>query len=238
MKRPRLAALLSAALLPALALSAEGCAHSQSFVLSGSVRCLVVRSAGGQVKIKTDEDGHLHVKSKRTGGSRNQPEVTVDLRGGVLLVENHCQSPGKAACAVDFDITLPPGVAQIDVSVEEGDVDLEGLGGQLAVNVQTGRIGGRRLEAAVASMSTRRGDIELELVRDAVLVQADTERGDIDLVVPTQNYKVDAIADAGQIDVVRIYHAPNARRHIIARTDSGNVGVRGRVKADARPRGR
>lgn len=233
MMRTRLTALLTAALLPALALSLEGCAHSQSFVLSGGVRCVVVRSAGGHVTIKSDDNGHLHVRSRHRSGGRTQPEVGVDLRGGILLVENHCDNPGKPSCAVDFDITLPPGVAQIDVSVEQGDVELEGLGGQLAVNVQTGRIGGRRLEAAVASMSTRRGDIELELVRDAVLVQADTERGDIDLVVPTQNYKVDAIADAGQVDVVRIYHAPNARRRIIARTDSGDVGVRGRANATA-----
>ena len=42
MMRTRLTALLTAALLPALALSLEGCAHSQSFVLSGGVRRPVV----------------------------------------------------------------------------------------------------------------------------------------------------------------------------------------------------
>jgi hypothetical protein len=226
----RLRHKLAAVLLPVLALTASACAHSQSFVLSGQVRCLIVRSAGGQVNIKTDDSGHLHVSSKYTQQRQRKPEVSVELRHGVLLVENHCQEPSKRACEVDFDITLPPGVRQVEVNVERGDVDLEGLEGQLSINVQTGRINGRRLETAIASASTRKGDIELELIRDAVLIQADTEQGNIELVVPTQNYKVDAVADAGTIDVVRIHRAPNARRRIIARTDRGDVGVRGRVR--------
>lgn len=162
------------------------------------VREIVVTSDHGDVEL---------VPSRRGVGVREtqhhvlrRPTLERTLVGGVLTLDSHCDSV-IVACYADLRLRVPAGVG-VTVEVDSGDVDL------------------RRIEARHAHVRSDSGDVRLRLLGSQRLVWAHTDSGDLD-VVAVNARAVDAQSDSGSVVVA----AGGAPRRIVARTDAGDVTV-------------
>ncbi len=186
---------------------------------------LVVDNANGDVIIVSTDEGPLAVERTERYSFRS-PRGTAVVDGSTLTLDEGC--PGVFStlfgrCRVDFRITTPAG---IDVSVElsNGEIDVDGIGGEASLNGSNGDITGRSLTATVLLADTSNGDIELSFVAAPERVVAETSNGDIEIIVPNGTYKIEADTSNGSIEY-GIATDPNAERSIVASTSNGNINI-------------
>lgn len=196
-------------------------------VVQGDVQRIVVRTDSGDVQVRAGLTPDV-VVLRHDSWLVERPKVRQRVRGGVLTIDARCR--GVAAtlrCGTDLQVAAPPDV-DVDVRSDAGDVDLRGLRGRIAIVARAGDIRTERVEPATVAVTTKAGDVDLDLFGEPARVEAHTDGGDVDIVVPYGPYRVDATTDAGKVLVAGLIREDLAPQSIEAHTDAGDVVVRAR----------
>jgi hypothetical protein len=172
-----------------------------------SVRRVVVDVDAGDVRLVAGGDRvQVH---RRTRYAVRAPKVTQRVRDGVLTLRGDCATVGLLQCSTDFTLGLPRGVAA-EVHTDVGDVEAAAL------------------EVPELRVTTRVGDVGLDLARPAARVDAHSDVGDVAVAVPAGTYRVDTRTDVGDRAVGGLVIDDRAARAIGAGADVGDVTVRAR----------
>ena len=185
------------------------------FSVQGAPR-LVVRDFAGNVQVSAGQPGQVLVRvTKRARGplgsagesDLEQIRVEVTQRGDTIDVEvalHRHVLPGGSLSA-DIEVTAPP-QAQIDVRLNAGNAEIEGMRGPVKAKVNAG------------NLDLRGGQLE---------ERSDLECNAGNLTIATAlapRATLDASVNAGNVRL-RLPHATAA--HFDARTHAGSIGVSG-----------
>jgi hypothetical protein len=172
-----------------------------------SVRRVVVDVDAGDVKLVAGGDRvQVHRRSRY---ALRAPKVVQHVRDGVLTLRGDCVAVGPLHCRTDFTVGLPRGVAA-------------------EVHTGVGDVAAAALDVPEVRVTTRVGDVGLDLARPAAHVDAHSDVGDVDVAVPAGTYAVRAGADVGDRTVGGLVQDDRAARAIRAGADLGDVTVRAR----------
>ena len=210
-----------AAVTAAAALALSGCGlltpperFSDESTLDEQVRTIEIDQPAGGVTVRGDEDVD-DVEVSRTVSYRGDREVgsTFEVDDGVLVL-----SGCGRRCTVEYTIVLPIGVdvrgatsngaieltkvGEVDVSTNNGRIELDDVTGMIEVETSNGRIEGRGLAGTGVRASTSNGGIELRLDTPQD-VEAHTSNGAIDLAAPEGDagYRVTTDTSNGSVDI-------------------------------------
>jgi hypothetical protein len=144
---------------------------------------------------------------------RPPPLDSPDVRDGVLHLA--CRT-GLARVQLDV-----PADIVVRASVEQGDLTMWGVGGDLDLAVGDGILAGRDLSAGSVRASNRTGEVNLHFGAVPTTVEARSGDGPVLLVLPSAVYRV--AADAGADITVPV--DATATPTIVARSVGGAVSV-------------
>ncbi|HEV7882550.1 MAG TPA: DUF4097 family beta strand repeat-containing protein [Solirubrobacteraceae bacterium] len=183
------------------------------------VRSIVVKSGSGDVdlvpagaKVEVRETQH-YVSTK--------PTLHQDVRNGVLTLDSTCGSH-VLRCYADLRVSIPAGT-KVTVEADSGNVDGHGIdvrdmhANSDSGNVRLELIGSQRRAWA----HTDSGNVDI--VADALAVDAKTDSGNVTVTVPTGDYAIDTHTDSGDTKIDGISRNDHAPKSIEAKTDSGDV---------------
>jgi hypothetical protein len=194
--------------------------------LMRSVDAVVVVADAGDVRLVAARADRVTLVSHRRWLWR-KPKVTTRLIGSTLDVRAECPKVGVLdRCAADLELRLP---FDTDVIVRggSGDISADGLAGHVQLRTDAGNVNGRGLVPVSLLAVTKAGDIDLGFATSPVSVQASSDAGDVTVAVPSGEYRVDTATNAGDVGVQGVLRNDRSFRRIEARTDAGNVTVRG-----------
>ncbi|MFW5416154.1 DUF4097 family beta strand repeat protein [Nocardiopsis sp. CNT-189] len=209
-----LLALLGGAVgaLGAVPVGEEG--DTRSF--DGAEGLVVQNRTGGSVTVTEGGSGGLRVESELRNTLLNKAESDLEQDGdGVVRAEADCTGTFGAACAVEYDITVPAGT-EVTVETASGEVELAGLTGPVRVDTVSGEIEASDLSGGADLRSTS-GEIDVSGATGDAL-RAATTSGEVDLEdVDTAELEVESVSGGigveGGFDTARLI------------TTSGSVGV-------------
>jgi hypothetical protein len=232
--------------LPLLALAACAMLEDVSeHPVDGPVERLVLDVAGADVTVVGQVTADSVVTVTRRWQER-RPKVEITLDQGTLTVRGGCaDSPHLGTCAVDLAVGLPADASvlgssgsgdlqldglrgDVDVDIGSGDVDLLDLSGPVRVRSGSGDIIGEALTGDTIDVEVHSGDVGLTVrgpIRSARLVSGS---GDLDLAVPAGRYAVRASSTSGDLDIEGIVPDPDATASLHVDTRSGDVRLVGR----------
>jgi hypothetical protein len=211
------------------------------------IRLIEVHNSTGHVRIVGDERGagsdgtitvttHVSTGLRKTGHSQR-------IDGDRLLLDATCPSFLSSFCEVVYTIDTPPGVdvlvraeigvavegidGDVDVSADQGSVELSRIGGTLRADSDQGSVRGSGLRSSDVEATTDQGGVALRFDAEPRRVVVDSDQGDVEVVVPTGDafYRLDTDTDQGRV-VRDIRTDPLSDRSITATTDQGNVLLR------------
>jgi DUF4097 and DUF4098 domain-containing protein YvlB len=244
-----LSALVLAGLAVAvLAANAVERTERSSRTLRGPVERVVVDSEAGDLRLVTSSSPDVTVRETRRF-STDEPDVTVDLRDGVLRITVNCDGLFSLRCSDDLDVSVPDTVRTAAIELDSGDADVAGLEGErFTVESDSGDVVARRMTGPV-TLTTDSGDVTAEDVEGPLALDTDsgdatgrrvradrvtaqTDSGDVELSLDVAPTAVDAEADSGDVHV----SLPGGRYRVAAETDSGDVKLDGVLPDDSAPR--
>jgi hypothetical protein len=239
--------VLVAAAIPLTSL-AFGHTKVQTHSIRGTdVREIVVTSRSGDV-VLVPSKANVEVRETQHYVVR-RPKLDQDIEDGVLTVDSHCGGhPFVLQCYADLRVTVPAGVKvtveadsgdvrarRIDVSdaqlrSDSGDVaaDLEGRQQLVWAHSDSGNVKIDTLDVRAVDAQTDSGDVSIHAGGDPHSITGHTDSGGVDVTVPKGDYAVDANTDSGAVDIDGISRDDRSAKSIQARTDSGDVTLRGR----------
>lgn len=215
---------------------------------------IVVNGASGDVTVRASAIGETRIRRiVRSNG--DDPGESYTVSGTTLTVDTNCGSD----CRASYEIEAPTGVAvrgelqsgnltlfgvaSADVSVNSGEIDLQGVTGAAKARATSGSItatalrGPATFEVTSGDIQARdllgggavraeasSGSVDLRLAQPAS-VTARVSSGDIDLEVPAGSYTVKQRTGDGNFDsdVTSVPGAPNV---LDLEASSGEVSVR------------
>lgn len=140
---------------------------------------------------------------------------------GILRVSARCG--GAPGCRVDHELRLPPEVAVV-VQLQDGDVELTDVAGDVQVDVALGKVTGAGLRSGNIDVRTEGGGIDLIFAEAPHRLVANAAAGDVSLRVPAGSYRCDLDqAAAGATDVTCDAAAPHT---VAASTGVGKLRLR------------
>jgi hypothetical protein len=191
----------------------------KTHTIAQPVRSIVVKSGSGDVdlvpagaKVEVRETQH-YVSTK--------PTLHQDVRDGVLTLDSGCGSH-LLRCYSDLRVSVPAGT-KVTVEADSGNVDGHGIDVRdMHANSDSGNV---RLELVGSQQRawahTDSGNVDI--VADALAVDAKTDSGNVTVAVPRGDYAVDTHTDSGDTRIDGIIRNDHSRKSIQARTDSGDV---------------
>lgn len=219
----------------------------RTHTVAGEVREIVVNVHNGDVELVP---GGAAVDVRETQRYvRRQPQLDQDIAGGVLTLDSHCS--GQAfwqTCSADLRVGVPAGV-KVTVEADSGDVEAHDLdipdaqlrtgSGDVAVRLagsqqrvwarsDSGDVHVASADARSVDAQTDSGDVTVDVRSNLGSVSAQSDSGGVDVAVPAGDYAVEAGSGSGEVDVAGLVRDDRAPRSILARTDSGDVTLRGR----------
>nr|MDT0662402.1 DUF4097 family beta strand repeat-containing protein [Micromonospora sp. DSM 115978] len=216
------------------------------------ITSITVNPGSGNVTVRTGSEPTVTIdRVVRYRGA--EPGPTYRIEDTNLIIDVDC---GRQ-CGVSYDIVAPPGtavrgengsgdvvltgVAEVDVKVGSGSIEVTGATGAVMVEAGSGRIEINDITAAVTARAgsgtiigkglgggavraeTGSGGIRLSLTNPAP-VQARADSGSIDLAVPAGDFRVRVETGSGD-QRVNIPDVPSATMLLDLRTGSGTVSV-------------
>jgi hypothetical protein len=202
----------------------------------------------GNVSIIQGARGTPVLVATRITRSFTAPQRSDHVDGGVLRLASSCDSWLGGPCAVDYDVTVPPGT-RVAADVGSGDVRIAGLRtpGPLVVRGGSGDLDVRHVSAPEVDLRVGSGNIEGDLRSPLVTVElgsgdlalalgqapehlrASAGSGDIELAVPAGSYRIDADTGSGDVttdDALAL--DDRSPRLLSVSTGSGDVDLRAR----------
>jgi hypothetical protein len=167
------------------------------------------------------------------------PEPAYDLVGGVLTVSDNCTP--DTDCRVDYivsiagdaDVTVLTAsgnvavtelAGAVTVDAMDGNVSLTAITGDIQVAIGTGGVLGTRLESALASFETGRGDLDVTFDEPVATLVVASEDGDVTVQLPDAAYTFDTSAPNGSVDNL-LDNDPAASNTISLSSANGNITV-------------
>lgn len=196
-------------------------------IITNPVRKIVVKGDTGDISVRAGLTGDV-ILQRKDAWTVDRPSVSERYADGVLTIETKCGGLTQVLrCRSDLMIDAPPEV-DVDLSAQEGDIDLRGLSGRTMVSTEKGDIRTRRLEPVVVRATSQGGDVSLDLFGEPARTEAESDGGDVHVTVPYGPYRVDATADAGNVKVEGVIRDDLAPQRIAALTKVGDITVRAR----------
>ncbi len=208
--------------------------ENDAFSFSGTPTDVVIDSSAGLVVIVPAEGNQVQV-SQRARWTLFKPDTDVKIEGGSLLISADCIGP-SFICEVQYRVSVPSTVA-VRVTGGAGDVQLQGIGGNVDVQTSSGDVTATdvtsdlkvRTSSGDVSVSNVSGGIDLATdsgsisgtAIDSATVQTGTSSGDISLTVTGATNRVAAGSGSGDIALV----VPDVPYAVEAQSSSGDVNV-------------
>ncbi|MET0458041.1 MAG: DUF4097 family beta strand repeat-containing protein [Ilumatobacteraceae bacterium] len=202
-----------------------------------------VHSAAGSVRIVGSERSTIDVRAEISDGLRSTGERQ-EVVGDQLRLRSSCPSVGSDWCSVDYEISVPSGLAisikannglvtvtdttgGVDIDNDEGSVELTDLSGDIVASTDDGSVRASGLTSATATVDSDNGSVTLEFAAAPTGVTATTDNGSVEVVVPDDGeaYRLDISTDNGG-RTAEIPTDPASPRSITLRTDNGSVTAR------------
>jgi Toastrack DUF4097 len=192
-----------------------------SYEVSGA-RALSVRNVNGTVRVTVGSGPMTVVETLEHGAV--EPTTRHQVEDGTLrLIGSGCGS--SQPCRVDYVVTVPA-ATPVTVTLDNGDVDVEGVAGALDLTTRNGRVSGTSLGSRKAALESENGAVEAAFKTAPEDVEARTGNGAVTVTVPAGSaYDVHARADVG-MQQVSVPADPSSPRRITATTRTGVVTVR------------
>jgi putative adhesin len=187
---------------------------------------VVVTADAGNVKLVAARAQRVTLIERRSWLWR-KPHVRARLEGPILRVAADCPHVGVLdRCAANLELRVP---SDTDVTVHggAGDIHADGLAGHVELRTDAGDVSGDELVPVSLDAATNAGDLNLRFATSPVLVRARSDAGDVNITVPAGEYRVDTASAAGSDEVRGVLRNDSSHRRIDARTQAGDVMVRG-----------
>jgi hypothetical protein len=215
--------------------------HAVSRTYSAAVvRLVELHVDQGRVLVVGDGTDVVRIEGRVSRGLRPNP-LRIGVREGVLVVGSECSGPFSLHCGVDLTIHVPPGVgvvgtsvdadlavqrltATVDLTVRDGDVDLDAVTGAVRAAVRDGTVRGGGLGAGPITVSTRDGDVDIAFASPPGALTAGTRDGAVTVVVPSGSgpYAVRATTGDGSVDTP-VRTDPTSQRVVDLEAADGDV---------------
>lgn len=200
-----------------------GCAPVQggAIEVAGEVKRVELRVDAGSVRVVGAAAGARVQLSRRARAFPDARAIRQELEDGVLRIEARCG--GALGCRVDHELRVGPQVLVV-LEVDDGDVELDGVGGDLAIEVGLGKVSGAGLRGAAVEVRTEGGSIDLGFAAPPRRLVANAAAGDVTLRVPGGTYRCDVDPAVAKVSGLRCEDA--ATSTIAASTAVGRLRLR------------
>ncbi|MGW3245815.1 hypothetical protein [Streptomyces sp. NPDC001070] len=217
---PGSAARSAPASSPGAAGGASAGSSPHSYEVSGA-KALKVRNVNGSVRVTVRSGPMSVVETLEYGDVR--PTTRHHVADGTLeLTGSGCG--GSLPCRVDYVVTVPA-ATPVTVTLDNGDVDVEGVAGPVDLTTRNGGVAGTALGARRATLKSGNGTVEAAFTVAPGNVDAATGNGAVTVTVPSGSaYDVRATADVGMKEV-SVPTDPSSPHRITATTGTGVVTV-------------
>lgn len=194
----------------------------------------------GDVTVRAGQDGQVSVE-RHFKWSGAAPTFAEEWNGEQLNITTDCPD-NQRNCSLGYVVYLPSTVVA-DIHTNAGNIDIEGMTGELRLATSAGNVdisgaqgkvwsrvndGNISMfgQSAETDLQTDSGNIDVRFSAAPTQVKAKTAAGNIDIVVPFgDTYAVRADTSSGQ-RTVSVQQESTAVRHIDAQASVGNVTVR------------
>jgi DUF4097 and DUF4098 domain-containing protein YvlB len=207
--------IAGAAVLALLTLGGIAYAANQAFAtgetkttrVSEPVRAIALDIDTGDVELVR---GSGQVKIEQTSEYlMSEPDVERSVKDGVLTLKSDCGGLFLLDCTTDFRIEVPSGVA-------------------VQVRTDVGNVTSTDLASSDVRVKTDVGDVDVALTAAPDRLEALTDVGDVELRLPDAAYDTETDTDVGEIDVNGVVQDDRAPRSVTAKTDVGDITIKGR----------
>ncbi len=196
----------------------------------------IVASGSGGITIDGSAGGSgVRVEHRIAGGDT---DVEVSVEGGVLVLDDGCESPDE--CTVDYAVELDGPVAvevvagsgnvsvsgvdgDVTIEVGDGDVYLTNVVGDVEVATGSGKVLATRMTSERGAFATGEGDIDVTFDEQITELAATTEEGNVRAQLADGPYAIDASAP-GRIDI-RVETSDDAEASVTLSTATGDITV-------------
>jgi hypothetical protein len=204
---------------------------TQSFALNG-VPSLDIHNASGHLSVRQGAPGSVRVEiTKSARDSSNDAaqhdlgriQVTMTQSGDTISVTSNFEDSGFLATssAVNLQITVPA-TTNISADIKAGDVQIDGVGGLMALSTSAGNVALRNTTLADGShIHVSTGSVAMQgTVPDSASVDISVSTGDVSLTLPAEtNTRLDARTNIGEIHVTGWPVQPKRANNVGEMTD-------------------
>lgn len=193
------------------------------------LRMVHIDTENGSVELRSGGRDEIGVRSILRERHDGDADSTITVDGDRLLIAGECDDRFWNRCSVGFVVTVPSDL-DIEVSTENGRIDLTGINGAIDVTTDNGAIEGTALGSAELTAHSDNGRIRLSFDSAPTNVDAESDNGAISVQLPDDaedregGYEVDAHSGNGAVDV-DVRTDPSSSRHLGVRSDNGTIDI-------------
>lgn len=195
--------------------------QGRAIEVNGEVRRVELRVDTGSVRVVGAPAGSRVRVLRKARAFPDTRKVNQEIEGGVMRIEARCG--GAIDCRVDHELRVDPSVTVV-VVLDDGDVELDAVLGDLDIEVGLGKVTGAMLGGADVEVRTEGGNIDLGFVTAPTRLTANAAAGDVTLRVPAGSYRCDLAAAPPETAGLRCDEA--APHTIAASTAVGKLRLR------------
>lgn len=191
----------------------------------GDLRVLHVDTENGAVEVRGGAGDEISIRSVLQERHEGDAEAHIEVDGDRLVIDGECDGRWWDSCSVGFIVTVPSEF-DVEVSTDNGRIDLDGIDGDVDLTTDNGAIEATALGAPAVGAESDNGRIRLTFDDAPMSVTAETDNGAISVRLPdaATPYAVDADSDNGAVDV-DVLTDSSARREVAARSDNGTIDI-------------
>ena len=200
---------------------------SGTATFSQPVQRLRVVADSGDVRVRVATGTTISVRTV-SRAAFGRPRLTSAVRNGTLQLGQGCDRdwwlPGE--CSVDFEVTMPAGVA-IELTTQTGDILVDGAQSDLLVSTDTGDITVLDTGSDRVTVNGSVGDVRLQFRAAPERVGVQTDVGDIRIRVPDDQstYLIRGRTDVGTARIDDRLRNGRSSRTIEAGTNTGDLTI-------------
>lgn len=196
-----------------------------STVAVGDLRMLDISTENGAIEVRAADGDEITIETVIREDDDGDGESSIDIEGDHLVLRGECDDGWFDRCSVGYVVAVPASF-DVDVSTDNGRVELTGIAGDISIDTDNGAIVADELLTSSVEAHTDNGRIRLSFDDVPNTTVATTDNGSITIEVPddTAGYDVDADSDNGQVDV-DVPTDPDSDHHITAQSDNGAIDI-------------